>query len=153
MMKKLCIVFCVCCFFSSSFFVNAPSAQAQPKNMETQQINVQCAIPLMFGLYRAISAINSAEEAPCAGNTVINAMADLQSDILDYQMCVIENSGTADEEALAELIQEQISIEVVDCLTNAVDVLFCDPDAGLFSLLGLIRNCTTIVPEEETPTE
>jgi hypothetical protein len=152
MMKKLCIVFCVCCLFSTTFLMNALAGPVQPKSIETQQINVQCAIPLMFGLFRGISAINSAGESPCGGNSVANAMSDIQSDLLDYQICVIDNSGTTDEAARDELVQEQINVEVVDCLTNAVDVLFCDPDAGLVSLLGLIRNCTPAAPEE-TPTE
>jgi hypothetical protein len=151
MMKKLCIVFCVCCLFSTTFLMNALAGPVQPMSIETQQINFQCAIPLMFGLFRGLSALNSAGESPCAGNTIANAMADLQSDFIDYQICVI-NSGTPDEAARAELVLEQINVETVDCLTNAVDVLFCDPDAGLVSLLGLIRNCTNIDPEE-TPAE
>ncbi len=151
MIKKLLIVFCVCCLLSTNFLMNAPAAQAQLELIETQQIDVQCAIPLMFGLFRGLSALNSAGESPCAGNRVANAMADLQSDFIDYQICVID-SGTADEAARAELVLEQINVEVVDCLTNAVDVLFCDPDANLFSLISLIRNCTGLVPEE-TPAE
>ena len=107
MSKKLCIVLCVCCFFSSSFLMNALAAPEQAKVIETQQINVQCALPLMFGLYRGISALNSAGESPCSGNSIANAMADIQSDFLDYQICVID-SGTPDEAARAELVLEQI---------------------------------------------
>ena len=150
MIKKLCIVFCLCCFFSTTFLMNALAA---PKRMETQQIDTQCAIPLMFGLFRGLSAISSAGESACAGNSIANAVADIQSDFLDYQICVIDNAETPDEAARAELVLNQINVETVDCLTNAIDVLFCDPDASLFSLLGLIRNCTSIVPDEETPTE
>jgi hypothetical protein len=152
MIKKLIIVLCVCCFFSTSFLMNALAAPGQPERIETQQLNLQCALPLMFGLYRGISAITSAEESACVGNTIANAMADLQLDFIDYQICVID-SGTPDEAARAELVLEQINVETVDCYTNAVDVLFCNPDANLFSLLGLIQNCTPAAPDEETPTE
>ena len=74
-------------------------------------------------------------------------MADLQLDFIDYQLCVID-SGTPDEAARAELVLEQINVEVVDCLTNSVDVLFCNPDANLISLITLITNCTPAAPEE-----
>jgi len=162
MVKKLAIVLVVGCFLTTAFSSNVLAAENQldarsqellGKLMDDiaqiQQVDPQCAIPLLLGLFRGIRAINAgaAEPGACAGINISNALADMLSDWADYNICILGESP--DEEALAQWETTKIIAEAIDCNTNLLDVAYCTPDPSALAIFGMISNCRSIVPEEE----
>jgi hypothetical protein len=116
--------------------------------MEQIDNSTRCAISFTFSSISAASGIlrelASGNTTPCILINVTNKVVDLLSAKTKYDICIIDASEEPDLDARGALVQQLVTLETFDFITNAMDVFLCVAQPGPGDYISLIFNLLDI---------